>query len=907
MASISWTSGTNGAVTPADWNTAGFWTPATVPTGADDVTIDAADTAYTIIIASGETDTVHSVTMNDTVGRPGTNDPVNPYHAAQIALDGTLAFSAGPGLFGGSLQNVMFVDGGNNAALVNVGSINAFIQVSGNLLMTGTNGVYITNELQALGGNVTIDTSSIAELDAPNNTLFDGIFDSKGPNAIINLGGAAGGLIVNIATVEGPPLIPSGWTELSFEDPTAQINEWNGAHYVSVESSLSTISAAGTVDVLAGRNFTATQTLTVNGAPAGIASGMFNLQAGLVTTGGININGGIVQGSGTINSGVTNNGTLIALGGAAGGTLAVTGDLSGTGSVVFDHNVKTGSDDATKGTLVLHGVSAGQTITMNGGDTLELATPAAFLGKIATQVGDRIILDGVTATGATLNNGTLIVTNGATTVASLVLSGTYANEGVTASGSILTFGTSVVPTIQGTVGGQLVSGAGTITPFAHAVVAASLGQTETVTVTMSAPGNGTLSNLAGGTYNTTTGIYTDSGSAADVTAALNGLVFTPTAHQAIVGAPVTTTFTVQDTDSQGTSASDATTSVIASAAQPLMVNNTDGTSYLFTFDPTSDTTQTIATYSGANNSGTKISDIVNRSDGTSFRYAYSPSATASQTFEVWTGTDPSSGAPAGTLTTVVVDKTDGTAAIYQYNPAAGVTLNVTDYGSYDPANGAPIGAPTSDILDRADGTSIFYSYNPTSSITQTATFYSATDPSNGAPAGTVTQVVFDYTAGGSSVTTGGTTTFYTGVDGTGTVTSPAVAGAPVQTSSDTAVISFTGSNQTIDPGAGDHTIQFIAGGSADTLVLHAGGSDQVLGFNTGAGDTLNLHTLLSEANVDIGGDITQLGKYVSIADSNGSAQVMFDPTGHGGGSQVALLVGDSGSIAQLQTFKSFTV
>jgi hypothetical protein len=132
---------------------------------------------------------------------------------------------------------------------------------------------------------------------------------------------------------------------------------------------------------------------------------------------------------------------------------------------------------------------------------------------------------------------------------------------------------------------------------------------------------------------------------------------------------------------------------------------------------------------------------------------------------------------------------------------------------------------------------------------------------------------------------------------------------PAQTTSspDTEVITFTGSDQSIDPGAGNHTIQFIQGDTADALVLHAAGSDQILGFDPNAGDVLDLSTLLSEVNVNIGGDISQLSKYLSIADSDGSAQLLFDPTGQGGGSQVALLVGDGGIVAQLQTLKSFEV
>jgi hypothetical protein len=77
--------------------------------------------------------------------------------------------------------------------------------------------------------------------------------------------------------------------------------------------------------------------------------------------------------------------------------------------------------------------------------------------------------------------------------------------------------------------------------------------------------------------------------------------------------------------------------------------------------------------------------------------------------------------------------------------------------------------------------------------------------------------------------------------------------------------------------------------------------DQVLGFDPTAGDMLDVSSLLSEAQVNIGSDIAQLGNYVSVVNAAGSAEVLFDPTGHGGGSPVALLVNEGGMVAQIQT------
>ena len=119
------------------------------------------------------------------------------------------------------------------------------------------------------------------------------------------------------------------------------------------------------------------------------------------------------------------------------------------------------------------------------------------------------------------------------------------------------------PAISGTMANQMVTNQGTIMPFANVMVADDISQTETLTITLSNTANGSLTPIGSGTYDDATGIYSDIGPAADVTADLQGLMFTPTIGTPGVGA--TTGFTISDFDTTSTLTATGTTSVIAIA------------------------------------------------------------------------------------------------------------------------------------------------------------------------------------------------------------------------------------------------------------------------------------------------------------------------------------------------------
>ncbi len=357
-----------------------------------------------------------------------------------------------------------------------------------------------------------------------------------------------------------------------------------------IESTLTEIAGAGAIDVLDLRDHTTPNTLSVEAGVGTIAPGLLNLQAGTVTTASLDINGGIVQGFATIAGPVVNDGTLTAVG----GTLTLTGSLSGTGAVTFDYDHEAGTADATGATLSVEGVASGQTIVMNGGDKLEVNALGSFAGTIEAGVGDTIILTGVTVTSASLNTGTLVVFDGTLAVGSLALAGTYQTDHIAVFGSGLTFAAGAGgPSISGAVAGQAVTDTGTIAPFSRISIAdTNVGQAETVMATVSSPANGVLTNLAGGSYNATTGVYTDIGSASAVSSALAGLVFTPTAHQVAPGGTVTTFFSLTDIDTGLATATNSANSVIATAGT--VTPTISGT----VADQTVTDSQTIAPFSG---------------------------------------------------------------------------------------------------------------------------------------------------------------------------------------------------------------------------------------------------------------------------------------------------------------------
>ena len=141
---------------------------------------------------------------------------------------------------------------------------------------------------------------------------------------------------------------------------------------------------------------------------------------------------------------------------------------------------------------------------------------------------------------------------------SIPFDGTY--EGVTFNGSIN--GTSTLKTAPLTIGGatarQTTYAASKMKPFGSVVVTDLNNVAVTATVTLSKPANGTLTNLAGGKYNRTTGVFTITGGEAVVNRALKGLTFESDGNLGSPGHRAPTGFTLRVTDGMGASRTEQT-------------------------------------------------------------------------------------------------------------------------------------------------------------------------------------------------------------------------------------------------------------------------------------------------------------------------------------------------------------
>ena len=434
------------------------------------------------------------------------------------------------------------------------------------------------------------------------------------------------------------------------------------------------------------------------------------------------------------------------------------------------------------------------------------------------------------------------------------------------------------PVISGIVSGQATTDEAAIDPFSGVTITdPNAGQTETVAITLSDPADGTLSNLGGGTFNN--GTYVVSGSAAQVTAAVDGLVFTPTAHQVVPGDTVTTGFTVAVVDSAHAASSDSSTSVVATAVNdpPTITHTIDLTGVpnedpaspfgvLTVSDPDVGHVDTL-TVTLSDPAEGALSNLSGGSfDAATGIYTVTGSAaelTAALAALVFTPAPPANGRfTATTLFTVSVSGPGGS--------ASDDTISVTAVTQQVPGITKP--ATSSTISISPDGGS----------------FTPAT------PGQTNEFVISSPTTDGSYVLPAGYQAAFLGGSADASLTDNSVGGAALVGNDGNDTISASANKDTLIGGTGDNT--FVASGTGDVIgltgvseVTTSGSEDTVFAgagaltlTDSGKGDAIGLSS--GPANV------TLSGSGASVFANTGSLSLVDNGTGD-------MIGGDSGPIS----------
>jgi fibronectin-binding autotransporter adhesin len=492
------------------------------------------------------------------------------------------------GIISGSLDGVRFAN-----TVVNAGTIiGSSFAIDGASVITNLYGGTIiggsAGAIDAIGvGSVTVINSGLITA----SSRYVGFSLDRGTVTNLSTGTISGVQDISFAgNYSGQHLVNAGLINagVNFYGAGTVINESyatitgglgaSGSRFV--QQSL-TVSNAGTIEGVV----SAVSVLAFPGATfaSSVYSPMLELASGASAGTLIGLGSRYVFTNATIDSGANWN-----LGGdantlASGTTLIDAGTLTIAGTLFLDNGTLVNSDSLINdGTIVLEtgalatgNFSGDGTIVFAGTGELVAFTRAAATANVVAGFapGETIELTGQTVTAVSLVNvNTLQVDLLASDPVNITLDPAqdyapdvleYFNYGGNGFISVQ----PAPPSVSGAVASQDVPAAEAIAPFAAAAVTdINRNPSDTVTVTLSDPGLGSISDIQGGSYNSADGVFTVTGPPGTATTVLQSLKFTPFASTN--GFVTSESFTLAVSNDIGT-ATPATTSTIMAVTQVL--------------------------------------------------------------------------------------------------------------------------------------------------------------------------------------------------------------------------------------------------------------------------------------------------------------------------------------------------
>ena len=330
--------------------------------------------------------------------------------ATLINMGNTIAGSGQLGAGQLVLDNRAIINANSATALiVNTGAQAIYNETGALMEATGTGGMTLASGLFYNLGTVLAGDGSkvtaqggLTTINNDDGALVGGTWEAL-----------SAGKVATVSITGGPVTTDAASIVLSGTNSVFRAGD--GTTFTTLESSLNSIAAGGSLAILGNRNYTTGQTIT--------DSGLLQLGGGTISATGLVVSGGTVVGTGTIAKSLIDNGTIEALG----GTLVVAGtvDPSSSGIFILGNNsaLEISADLGTSNSMSF--MTAG-TLTIDAATQFGIGVgTTSYTGPLLQHFGatDAVVLKNILATGLTPTftaaSGLLQIGNGTTTVATL--------------------------------------------------------------------------------------------------------------------------------------------------------------------------------------------------------------------------------------------------------------------------------------------------------------------------------------------------------------------------------------------------------------------------------------------------------------------------------------------------------